>query len=692
MQRQFVYHVPEYQLQPHEPNSTDRGYVLLSHKTLIAYPINEVTALVWEYCGRIHQVSELVLKLSEHFAKIPSLKQDVFEILGQFHDAGIIKFSKRDLSSDCAIVITVHNHIEKFGIPCLESVLEHSGNARVYLYDNESSDPKIEILRKLADSRPEVDFIRIDDQNTFGGLTGTWNDGIRRAREQGLGKVILLNHDVIVDNTWGYFIQAIESDLCIYGPLTNRPGGGRGPKPQMSNAAKFKGLQGTERLIGFCMGFTLGRPELKLFDSWRFFDPERPFGGNEYDIQKRMKKRSTKTAFCVVTNTWVFHNLNMGWKDNPRNPDPHDSKIKTGVPVVQLQNAETTPMNYVTRFNDDNIAHCLRCEILSLSKADPSALLKSDLYIVGDKIDTHKLQQKWRAFVLSSIFRQVVFIKEDEVERITNPTSLNTPSAYEYLDFIDYPPNAEYIRLSESIKENAGTRVPDQYYVLLNQRPKSNRYLMESNSSLSLEEYLHHALNKSGIPFISCDFSTMTPRDQAQLCRGAKIFISAHGAGISNIIFSPLHCHVLEYNFRKYWNCDPVCDQHFYGVLTDNEECDGELNYHPHFHKADFHNLCRLLDRPYTELEVVSYEGFHGRNPIGRHYMFVDGAGLLAEIEQIIQAWDSKEKAEFIFNPTDINRTYIHHQIKSIKLILKRVRKSLGNLKRNVRRRIQRKQ
>jgi len=232
--------------------------------------------------------------------------------------------SLRNRNSDCAVILTVHNHIEKFGLPCLQSVLKHSGDARVYVYDNETTDPKIEDLRKLVDSRSEVEFIRIDDQKAFGGLTGTWNDGIRRARERGLSKVVLLNHDVIVDDTWANFLQAIESDFCIYGPLTNRPGGGRRyRKLQMAEGPKFKGLRSTEILMGFCMGFTLGRPEIKLFDDWRFFNPELPFGNNEYDIQKRMKMRSTKAAFYIVTDSWVFHHLNMGWKDSPRYMDPH---------------------------------------------------------------------------------------------------------------------------------------------------------------------------------------------------------------------------------------------------------------------------------------------------------------------------------------------------------------------------------
>ncbi|MCP3848849.1 MAG: glycosyltransferase, partial [Gammaproteobacteria bacterium] len=133
-----------------------------------------------------------------------------------------------EFGHDCAIIITVHNHVERFGIPCLNSILKYSGGARVFLYDNESADPKIVVLKQLAIKHSEIDYIRIDDQSTFGGLTGTWNDGIRRAREAGLKKVILLNHDVVVDETWENFIKAIDSDTALYGPLSNLPGGGDG--------------------------------------------------------------------------------------------------------------------------------------------------------------------------------------------------------------------------------------------------------------------------------------------------------------------------------------------------------------------------------------------------------------------------------------------------------------------------------
>jgi len=246
-----------------------------------------------------------------------------------------------DSHSDCAIIITVHNHVVRFGLPCLESVLEHSGDARIYLYDNESSDPAIQTLENLAHAQPTVDFIRIDDQDAFGGLTGTWNDGVARARREGLNKVILLNHDVVVGPTWGSFISAIDSDHCIYGPLSNRPGGGQGVKGhQYATSATYNGLFETRKLLGFCMGFTLGRPEIKLFDDWRFFNPDLPFGNNEFGIQKRMKKRFRKSRFCVVTDAWVFHHLNMGWKDNSRYLDPHDPTPGHATPVVRRKFGE----------------------------------------------------------------------------------------------------------------------------------------------------------------------------------------------------------------------------------------------------------------------------------------------------------------------------------------------------------------
>ncbi|MCJ8332183.1 MAG: glycosyltransferase family 61 protein [Lentisphaeria bacterium] len=399
-------------------------------------------------------------------------------------------------------------------------------------------------------------------------------------------------------------------------------------------------------MLGFCMGFTLGNPKLKLFDDWRFFNPNLPFGGNEFNFQKRIKKRSAKAECHIVTDCWVSHHLNRGWKDKPSHPDPYDPMISRSSFLPRHVQGPQRP-NYVTEFCDENISHCLRLEILPLGVLDPCELKQSDIHIVQDNIERYRLQHDWRLFLLSTIFHRVNYIRADNVGDIANPILLDTKKGYKHHKFINYTPNADYIRLSEFIKKNAGIEAPEENYVLLNQRPEGNRYLMESSSGLPLEEYLRDALGKRGIRFRSCDFSTMRPTEQVQICLGAKVFISAHGAAFANVVFTPPRCLMLEYNFRKYWNCDPACDAHFHGRLADHKKCDGIFTRRAHFHKADFHNLCHLLGRPYSEMEVVRYGEFYNRNPICRSYMFVDGAALLSEIEAAVALSDKDlEKME----------------------------------------------
>ncbi|MCP3850523.1 MAG: hypothetical protein GY694_09840, partial [Gammaproteobacteria bacterium] len=318
--------------------------------------------------------------------------------------------------------------------------------------------------------------------------------------EAGLKKVILLNHDVVVDETWENFIKAIDSDTALYGPLSNLPGGGDGNRnPQKSRTASFEGLLDVDRLIGFCLGFTLGKPELKLFDDWRFFNPEQPFGGNEFGIQKQMKSRSATTRFYVVTDTWVFHHLNMGWKDKPRfldpyklnltskstnerstetrhklvnneaifhtnktsrivfnhqsvgwkeNPeftDPAKEKHTNGMTVTLHNDFKSQSSSYVVSSNENNISHIFRREVLPLIKADLGELSKAMLYIIEDGINKKSLNQRWRLFILSKIFYKVAYISATDAEQKTQLSWLKTEYSFNHHDFIDYSPNNDFI-------------------------------------------------------------------------------------------------------------------------------------------------------------------------------------------------------------------------------------------------------
>ncbi|MEO0543012.1 MAG: glycosyltransferase family 61 protein [Pseudomonadota bacterium] len=317
------------------------------------------------------------------------------------------------------------------------------------------------------------------------------------------------------------------------------------------------------------------------------------------------------------------------------------------------------PINFVTYFVDYNICHTLRKEVAPLSVLRPSDLWASKLHIIKDDIDVDDICEKWRYFLFSHIFQSVSYISTQEFSKIRQPILLKTSGGYDHNDFTDCATDNKLIRLTEAIKSNIESSGSEKDYVLLNQRPVGNRYLVEENTGQPLEQYLRDALAKREIPFKSCRFHEMTPVEQAQMCLGASTFISAHGAGCTNIIFTPLHCSVIEYNFRKYWNCDPVCDAHYNGTLSDNEPCNIQPKTYPQFHKADFHNLSHMLDRHYTELEVVRYAGYRTRNPIDRSSMYVDGLALLEEIEKSRRVSDARKEQGFSHAEPGMAQRYV---------------------------------
>lgn len=306
-------------------------------------------------------------------------------------------------------------------------------------------------------------------------------------------------------------------------------------------------------------------------------------------------------------------------------------------------------MNIVSDFGDNNIFHILRREILPLSRMPIGELQASSFFIVANKIDKKPNQknwrkfakidkdlnqQKWRKFIFDNIFKEAEYVSRRAARKIDNPVLLESGGAFDPHEFIDYPPRPEFIALMNHIKCQAGIGDVRDRYVLLCQRELDNRYLYDDKSNLPLQDFLLGALDQAGIPFRVCDFAKLTPADQAAICGGASIFVSAHGAGLCNMIFMPDDCSVMEFNFRKHWYCDPVCEAHYSGRLAYDEKCGGALTFRPYFHKADYSNLSKLLGKKYFELEVEHYEGHRAKNPVSRRRLFVDGDGLVARIEQ----------------------------------------------------------
>jgi len=221
------------------------------------------------------------------------------------------------------VVITYHNRAQEAVIPCLDSVLKHTPAPRyILVYDNESTQPKAKKVPSMY-SHTDTEFIRIDDQFSNGGLTGTWNHGIKKCLDSGCEKIILLNHDTVVDESWPLFIEKIRCDDFVYGPITNNAGYGEDyGTPHQVNTKEYT-LQNKNKVTvepeinGFCMGFTGEALKSNKYDENHFFNPHYPFQYNEIEWQNRWKKKKGK--IILVHGAYVYHKKYSDWSGEAKN-------------------------------------------------------------------------------------------------------------------------------------------------------------------------------------------------------------------------------------------------------------------------------------------------------------------------------------------------------------------------------------
>jgi hypothetical protein len=226
------------------------------------------------------------------------------------------------------------------------------------------------------------------------------------------------------------------------------------------------------------------------------------------------------------------------------------------------------------------------------------------------EVIVNRSSNPWKLFFLRRLFPNA---------RIRNYAydfipQLNMIAPYDHMRFIKYSiiPNILSAVTRTSSKDTGE-------YILINQRPEDDRYVYADD--MPLEVFL------KDMPIKVVNFGKMTPAEQAEACSKAKLFISAHGAGCTNLIYTPIDCPLIEINFRKNWYCDPVCDKHFSGELDINKPCGSQLKIP--FHKADYHNLCYAIGKPYYEVEALRYEEIANRNPISKKRIYISGQELI---------------------------------------------------------------
>jgi hypothetical protein len=262
-------------------------------------------------------------------------------------------------------------------------------------------------------------------------------------------------------------------------------------------------------------------------------------------------------------------------------------------------------INYISNISDNNIFHIFY-HIIKYYSED-----YINVFILSSNINIENKCQQWRLFVMKKIYKNVQFISSNNV----NNRMINVP--YDHMNFIKYQKSDLLIKIIKNlIPPNLGK------YILLNQRKLNNRYVYDYETKEGLDKILRTTQFK--IPIKTCCFDEMSIQEQYNICSGAKVFISMHGAACTNLIFTPQDVIFIEINFRTNWYCDPVCDDHFNCKIGINDKCNGKLLY-PNYHKADYHNLAYLLGRTYFEINPISYGGkFIDRNPISKENIYVN--------------------------------------------------------------------
>lgn len=174
--------------------------------------------------------------------------------------------------------------------------------------DNQSTD-KFDRLQEIPHT-----FVRVEDQNKNGGITGAWNDIIKLAINKG-GKVITgFADDVKINTSLKALVEATVDDDTVYVPLTD---GMLDIWPhQKSNQIKPNYTKQVKTINGFWMSFTeefyrKRQVEGKLFD----FSRKEIGKWDKQENALNLWNESHKTFAVVVGDCWLHHTKLRSWRE-----------------------------------------------------------------------------------------------------------------------------------------------------------------------------------------------------------------------------------------------------------------------------------------------------------------------------------------------------------------------------------------
>ena len=238
------------------------------------------------------------------------------------------------------VIITTYGHNGIYVRQCISSfyrsIPSEYFNVHIILYINEVTDS---LTPTLGDVFPDLTTVYIENQTEHGGLTGTWNKGIDWCLhdDRKCDIIVLSNDDLFVMSCFRHILDAAtacrpdSSHPSYFGPVTNNPGPSKWnkwqysmcPKPSNSNEHEQSHMvvrtSSVYGLNGFLMVFPSHILTSNKFDTTHYFDPNKPFGGNEIEWAERFFDASPDHRAVVVPQTFVYHTKLGQWRPEKNN-------------------------------------------------------------------------------------------------------------------------------------------------------------------------------------------------------------------------------------------------------------------------------------------------------------------------------------------------------------------------------------
>ena len=273
------------------------------------------------------------------------------------------------------VVITTHGYYGIFARQCLQSFeRELPENYFIVLFINESQDEITLNLIEKYENNEKIVVIYNEDQHKSGGLTGTWNKGIDLCLENNCDVVVLSNDDILFDGCINNILWSCyenKEKMQYFGPISNNPG----PKNCAINMCQYgvKPIDNKNKIAlyndnlcnlnGFFMVFSKKVLIENKFDNNFYFDPEKPFGGNETEWFNRFKDK--KGEPIIVPQTFIYHYKIARWREGNKENNTCIYTINTGSyegTKVYLKKSNIDTLYFTDNF--DCIYNCINKELL----------------------------------------------------------------------------------------------------------------------------------------------------------------------------------------------------------------------------------------------------------------------------------------------------------------------------------------